>query len=113
MSRTDLNPGQRCPPPCTLMAMSGLLDQPVPGDTDTVVFKLPSGRHTLPRERVVRSQRDRLLDAMAEICASDGYGAATVAAIVARAGVSRKTFSEQFTDREACLLAAYDAILAR
>jgi AcrR family transcriptional regulator len=36
-----------------------------------------------------------------------------VAAVIGRAGVSRKTFYEQFRDREDCVLAAYDAILAR
>jgi AcrR family transcriptional regulator len=74
---------------------------------------LPAGRHNLPREFVLRSQRDRMLDAMAQVCASEGYGGATVAAVIARAGVSRKTFYEQFSDREDCFLAAYDAILAQ
>jgi AcrR family transcriptional regulator len=74
---------------------------------------LPAGRHKLPREFVLRSQRDRMLDAMARVCASEGYGGATVAAVIAAAGVSRKTFYEQFRDREDCFLAAYDAILAR
>src|SRR5262249_735235 len=74
---------------------------------------LPSGRHNLPREFVVRSQRDRMLDAMAQVCASEGYGGATVAAVIAAAGVSRKTFYEQFRDRENCCLAAYDVIMAR
>jgi AcrR family transcriptional regulator len=36
-----------------------------------------------------------------------------VAAVIAGAGVSRKTFYEQFRDREDCFLAAYDAILAQ
>lgn len=94
--------------------MSSLVDQPAPrqsGGADS--RKLPSGRHNLPREFVVRSQRDRLLDAMADVCASDGYGAASVAALCARAGVSRTTFSDHFVDREACFLAAYDAILGK
>ena len=41
--------------------------------------------------------------------ADKGYPATTVADVVERAGVSRKTFYEQFPDREACFLAAYDA----
>jgi AcrR family transcriptional regulator len=76
-----------------------------------VVRRLPSGRHSFPRELVARSQRDRLLAAMVEVCAADGYGAATVSAVIARARVSRKTFYEQFDDRESCFLAAYDAIV--
>ena len=46
---------------------------------------------------------------MAETVAAKGYAATTVADVVARAGVSRKTFYEHFADREECFLAAYDA----
>jgi steroid delta-isomerase-like uncharacterized protein len=49
--------------------------------------RLPAGRHKLPREFVVRSQRDRLLDAIAQQCALDGYGSASVEAVCARAGI--------------------------
>jgi AcrR family transcriptional regulator len=74
--------------------------------------RLPSGRHGLPREEVVASQRARLIDAMAVVVAEKGYAATTVADVVERAGVSRRTFYEQFADRETCFLAAYDAGLA-
>jgi len=74
--------------------------------------RLPSGRHGLPREAVAASQRGRLLDAMAQIVAEKGYAATTVADVVERAGVSRRTFYEQFADKEACFLAAYDVGLA-
>lgn len=74
--------------------------------------RLPSGRHGLAREVVVASQRSRLIDAMAQIVAEKGYPATTVADVVERAGVSRRTFYEQFDDKEACFLAAYDAGLA-
>jgi AcrR family transcriptional regulator len=79
--------------------------------------RLPSGRHGLTREAVVASQRGRLVDAMAQVVAEKGYPAATVADVVERAGVSRRTFYEQFTDKEACFLAAYEVglgvVLAR
>jgi AcrR family transcriptional regulator len=55
------------------------------------------------------SQRGRMLDAIAHVVADKGYGAATVADVVERAGVSRKTFYEHFRDKESCFLAAYDA----
>lgn len=48
--------------------------------------------------------------ATAEAVAELGYGATTVAAIVERARVSRKTFYEQFADKEEAFLAAYEAI---
>jgi AcrR family transcriptional regulator len=57
---------------------------------------------------VLASQRGRLLDAMAQAVSEHGYGAATVAHVVARAGVSRKTFYEHFSDKEECFLALYD-----
>jgi AcrR family transcriptional regulator len=41
--------------------------------------------------------------------ASKGYANTTVADVVAGAGVSRKTFYEQFRDKEECFLAAFDA----
>jgi AcrR family transcriptional regulator len=70
--------------------------------------RLPSGRHGLTREAVLASQRGRLVDAMAQTVAEKGYPATTVADVVERAGVSRRTFYEQFSDKEACFLAAYD-----
>jgi AcrR family transcriptional regulator len=75
--------------------------------------RLPAGRHKLSREFVVRSQRDRLLVAVIEGTAEVGYPALTVTEIAKRAGVSRKTFYQLFTDKEECLLAAYDGILGR
>lgn len=70
---------------------------------------LPKGRYAAPREFVFQSQRERMLEAMAFAVAEKGYAATTVADVVARAGVSRKTFYEQFANKEACFFAAYDA----
>jgi AcrR family transcriptional regulator len=50
-----------------------------------------------------------MLGAMAGAVASKGYANTTVADVVAGAGVSRKTFYEQFRDKEECFLAAFDA----
>jgi AcrR family transcriptional regulator len=70
--------------------------------------RLPSGRHRLSREAVQESQRGRLLYAIAQVVSSRGYAATTVADIVDRASVSRSTFYEQFPDKEACFIAAFD-----
>jgi AcrR family transcriptional regulator len=70
---------------------------------------LPRGRHAAPREVVAHSQRERLLVAMADAVAEKGYGATAVADVIDRAGVSRRTFYEHFTNTEDCFLAAYDA----
>ena len=69
---------------------------------------LPRGPHRLAREVVEASQRGRLLDAMARVVAEKGYGAASVADVIARAGVSRQTFYVHFRDKLDCFLAAYD-----
>lgn len=82
-------------------------------DDDWLLGPLPSGRHGLPREHVVRSQRLRLLRAAIAVTGAEGYSAMTVTAVIAHAGVSRKTFYEQFADREHCFLAAYDVVAVR
>jgi AcrR family transcriptional regulator len=69
---------------------------------------LPRGRHRIEREVVLASQRGRLVDAIAAAVAEKGYPATTVADVVGRAGVSRKTFYEHFEDKLDCFLAAYD-----
>lgn len=63
-------------------------------------------------ERVTDIQRARMLAAMTEVSAELGAANVTVAHVVARSGVSRRTFYEQFTDRENCFLAALDEALA-
>ena len=75
---------------------------------DRVPRSLPRGRHAAAREVVLASQRGRLLEAMAQCVAEQGYAATTVAQVIARAGVSRKTFYEQFADKRACFLAAWE-----
>jgi AcrR family transcriptional regulator len=57
------------------------------------------------------TQRERLLDGMAHTVARRGYVATPVAEVLKAAGVSRRTFYEQFADKEDCFLAAYDAIV--
>jgi AcrR family transcriptional regulator len=54
------------------------------------------------------TQRERMLDAVIDTVAEKGFAEMTVADVVARAGVSRRTFYEQFTDKLDCFLAAYE-----
>jgi AcrR family transcriptional regulator len=49
-----------------------------------------------------------MLDAMVQAVAAKGYARVVVADVIERAGVSRKTFYEQFSNKEDCFLAAYD-----
>jgi AcrR family transcriptional regulator len=59
------------------------------------------------REQVSEIQRARMITAMAEVAGERGAANATVAHVVARSGVSRRTFYEMFSDREDCLAAAF------
>jgi len=69
---------------------------------------LPRPAHTTVREELRASQRGRLICAIADCVAEQGYPETTVADVIARAGVSRRTFYEHFKDKEDCFLAAYD-----
>ncbi len=60
------------------------------------------------REKVSEIQRARILAAMIEVASERGAANVTVAHVVSRSGVSRRTFYELFDDREACFLAAFD-----
>jgi AcrR family transcriptional regulator len=72
--------------------------------------QLPPGRHGLSRSYVAANQRERMLDAVADIVSFKGYVAMSVEEIVIGAGVSRRTFYDNFKDKEAAFLAAYDAV---
>jgi len=71
--------------------------------------RFPAGVRTLPADLVRAIQRERLLAAMLKCATEIGYKALTVQDVLSRAGISRPTFYEQFDDKEACFLAAFDA----
>ena len=68
----------------------------------------PVEPHGLPAE----IQRNRIVSAAIRSTDEVGYAAASVAHITSRARVSRRTFYELFADRDACLLAAFEDVLA-
>lgn len=68
----------------------------------------PSQPNGIERQRVANIQRTRMLAAMFDVVAELGAANASVAHVVARSGVSRRTFYELFADREDCFLAAFD-----
>ncbi|HXS32855.1 MAG TPA: TetR/AcrR family transcriptional regulator [Solirubrobacterales bacterium] len=82
------------------------MDSPSTSNPDSV----PSGRQSLPRAYLVRSQRERLLEAMLRVAAAKGYEATTITDVIEVAGVSRETFEEMFGDKPTCFLEAYDAV---
>jgi AcrR family transcriptional regulator len=73
--------------------------------------RLPPGRHGLPREFVVRNQRDRLAAAIIATVAERGYHDATISQIAAAAGVSRRTFYTYFSSKEECFRETYQLIV--
>jgi AcrR family transcriptional regulator len=72
--------------------------------------KLRPGRGT-PRQEAERNQRDRLFAAMVATVAEKGYEATTVADLVKLSGVSRSAFYKHFEDKQACFLAAIEAMV--
>lgn len=77
------------------------------------VRRLPGGQHGIPRDVVERNQRERLIAAMAEVCAERGYAAVAVADITRQASVSTASFYKQFEDKQACLLASFEELFGR
>ena len=57
---------------------------------------------------MIASQRSRIFQGLVESVAEHGYAETNVREILGRAGVSRKTFYEQFSSKDECLLAIYD-----
>jgi AcrR family transcriptional regulator len=102
---------ERMPP--TTSHQQAKSDRP-PDDIGGLIEReqLPSGRADLPQPLIAHSQRERILNAMAQACAGKGFGAATIADICEPAGVSRATFYELFKDKEDCLQASMELSLA-
>ncbi|HEX4837044.1 MAG TPA: hypothetical protein VFV03_00760 [Solirubrobacteraceae bacterium] len=70
-------------------------------------------RDKFGRGQVTEIQRARMITAMIDIVSERSRSDATVAHVVARSGVSRRTFYEVFDDFEDCFLAALDQSIAR
>ncbi len=62
--------------------------------------------------QVAQIQRARILGAMFDVACERGAASVSVADVVERSGVSRRTFYESFSDREDCFLAAFQDALA-
>jgi AcrR family transcriptional regulator len=68
--------------------------------------RLPSGRHDLPRDQVIKSQRERIVDATASIVAEKGLAGLTIPEIASRANVSHETFYEMYPTKHDAFLGA-------
>jgi AcrR family transcriptional regulator len=79
----------------------------------TIGLRLRPGPSRLSRGRVTEIQRNRMLAAAVQAVEELGYAGMTVAQVIGRAQVSRKTFYDVFRDREDCFLAAFDQTVAQ
>ncbi len=75
--------------------------------------RLRPGPNGLPRGQVTEIQRSRMLAAAVDAVEEVGYARMTVAQVISRARVSRKTFYDVFADREDCFLAAFEQALSQ
>ena len=65
----------------------------------------------MPSAYAVRSERERLREAMIRVAASKGYEATTVTDVVEFAGLPEDSFHDLFDDKAECFLEAYDAVI--
>ncbi|HEU4705644.1 MAG TPA: TetR/AcrR family transcriptional regulator [Solirubrobacterales bacterium] len=75
--------------------------------------KFPSGVRKLPPDLIRAIQRERLIAAILSATAELGYLETNVQDVIDRAGVSRPTFYEHFSNKEDCFLTAFDASAER
>src|ERR1700684_3273153 len=85
-----------------------LKTRPAAAKTSAKTSRLRPGPNGMPRGQVTEIQRTRMLTAAMEAVEEVGYARLTVAQVIGRARVSRKTFYDLFEDREDCFLAAFD-----
>ncbi len=68
--------------------------------------RLPSGRSEMPRQFIVKSQRERIVDATAAIVTEKGLAALTIPEIARRANISHQTFYEIYDSKRDAFLGA-------
>ena len=75
--------------------------------------RLPHGPHRMQRDEVVLNQRARIHGALIEAVAQNGYAGTSIKQVIELAGVSRRSFYEQFANKEECFLVTFDLIVKR
>jgi AcrR family transcriptional regulator len=67
-----------------------------------------------PRLKLVNSpKREKILEGMLETVGAKGYDGTSVRMVLARAGLYRQAFYDEFADKDACYLAALEMGIAR
>lgn len=68
----------------------------------------------VPTLRLVSStKRQRILEGMLDVVGETGYESASVRAVLARTGLYRQAFYDNFTDKEDCYIEAFELGVAR
>lgn len=93
------------PPPPSLRRRAAAVPEPPPAPRPQ---PLPRNAPRLPRQFVVPHQNDRILRAVFELTARDGYAGTTIPAIAAEARISIRTFYQHFPSKHDAFTAAYD-----
>lgn len=75
--------------------------------------RLPRGPHRMGRGEVAENQRQRMHGAMIEAVAAHGYGGTSVKQVITLAGVSRRAFYEQFSNKQECFLTTLELLTSR
>jgi AcrR family transcriptional regulator len=101
----QLPPGLAAPP-TTPRAGSNGCQLPASERARRAEGRLPSGRSDLPRQFIVKSQRERIVDATAAIVAEKGLAALTIPEIARRANVSHQTFYANYESKHDAFLGA-------
>jgi len=73
--------------------------------------RLPHGPHRLDRSEVILHQRARIHGAMVEAVSECGYEGTSVKQVIGLAGVSRRSFYEQFANKQESFLATFDLLV--
>jgi AcrR family transcriptional regulator len=69
--------------------------------------------HAPTLKLVISQKRQRILEGMLEAVGADGYDGASVRTVLDRTGLYRQAFYDNFSDKDACYLEAFDAGLER
>jgi AcrR family transcriptional regulator len=82
-----------------------------PSPVTPLYKRLPHGPHRMARDEVILHQRARIHGAMIEAVAERGYEGTSVKQVIGLAGVSRRSFYEQFANKQESFLATFDLLV--
>jgi len=80
---------------------------------EPIYRRLPRGPHSLDGAAICAHQRARIEGALVRAVSTRGYEALTVREVIGLAGVSRRSFYEQFENRHDCFLRTARALAER